>query len=156
MHVVPRQPVADLPEAVEVAERLGWDVVLKATAPAVRGRPDLASVHRNISSPEEMAEAWRDLARLVAELGYPGQDDLSVAVPVGEATADALVAKLKPRVSALKVGPASDAGAEMGPLTALLRWGARVAAVDLPRPALWQRVHDTARRGAGSSTSPHW
>ena len=27
------------------------------------------------------------------------------------------------------------AGAEMGPLTALLRWGARVAGVDLPRPA---------------------
>ena len=39
------------------------------------------------------------------------------------------------------------AGAEMGPLTALLRWGATVAAVDLPRPVLWQRVLDTARRG---------
>ena len=32
----------------QVAERLGWNVVLKATAKAVRGRPDLASVHRNI------------------------------------------------------------------------------------------------------------
>src|SRR6201995_2115101 len=41
---------------------------------------------------------------------------VSVAVPVGEKTADALVAKLKPRVAALKIGPASDAGAEMGPL----------------------------------------
>ncbi|MGY5885043.1 hypothetical protein [Modestobacter lacusdianchii] len=46
------------------------------------------------------------------------------------------------------------AGAEMGPLTALLRWGARVAAVDLPRPALWQRVLDTARRGAGTLLVP--
>ena len=41
---------------------------------------------------------------------------VSVAVPVGEKTADALVAKLKPRVAALKIGPATDAAAEMGPL----------------------------------------
>ena len=41
------------------------------------------------------------------------------------------------------------AGAEMGPLTALLRWGADVVAVDLPRPALWQRLLDTAHRYAG-------
>ena len=40
---------------------------------------------------------------------------VSVAVPVGEKTADALVAKLKPRVAALKIGPAGDASAEMGP-----------------------------------------
>ncbi|MGR6967721.1 hypothetical protein ACU610_25000 [Geodermatophilus sp. URMC 61] len=46
------------------------------------------------------------------------------------------------------------AGAEMGPLTALLRWGARVAGVDLPRPALWERVLDTARRGAGTLLYP--
>jgi hypothetical protein len=46
------------------------------------------------------------------------------------------------------------AGAEMGPLTALLRWGARVAGVDLPRPALWGRVLDTARRGAGTLLYP--
>ncbi len=41
---------------------------------------------------------------------------VSVAVPVGEQTAEALVAKLKPRVAALKVGPAADTSAEMGPL----------------------------------------
>ncbi len=41
------------------------------------------------------------------------------------------------------------AGAEMGPLTALLRWGAEVVAVDLPRPALWQRLIGTAERYAG-------
>ncbi len=46
------------------------------------------------------------------------------------------------------------AGAEMGPLTSLLRWGARVAAIDLPRPALWQRVLETARRGAGTLVVP--
>jgi malonate-semialdehyde dehydrogenase (acetylating)/methylmalonate-semialdehyde dehydrogenase len=33
---------------------------------------------------------------------------ISVAVPVGDKTADALVAKLKPRVEALKIGPGTD------------------------------------------------
>lgn len=46
------------------------------------------------------------------------------------------------------------AGAEMGPLTALLRWGAEVIAVDLPRPALWQRLVDTANRYAGRLRVP--
>ncbi len=41
---------------------------------------------------------------------------VSVAVPVGQETADALVGALKPRVHALKVGPASDPSADMGPL----------------------------------------
>ena len=41
---------------------------------------------------------------------------ISVAVPVGEATADALIARLAPRVRALKVGPGTDPDAEMGPL----------------------------------------
>ncbi len=36
------------------------------------------------------------------------------------------------------------AGAEMGPIRALLRWGATVAALDLPRPDLWQRLLDDA------------
>ena len=41
---------------------------------------------------------------------------ISVAVPVGEETADRLVEKLRPRVEALKIGPADDADAEMGPV----------------------------------------
>ena len=41
---------------------------------------------------------------------------VSVAVPVGEDTANALVDKLRPRVEALKVGPADDPDAEMGPV----------------------------------------
>ncbi|HSG54935.1 MAG TPA: CoA-acylating methylmalonate-semialdehyde dehydrogenase, partial [Paracoccaceae bacterium] len=41
---------------------------------------------------------------------------ISVAVPVGQETADALVARLVPRVRALKVGPGTDPEAEMGPL----------------------------------------
>jgi malonate-semialdehyde dehydrogenase (acetylating)/methylmalonate-semialdehyde dehydrogenase len=41
---------------------------------------------------------------------------ISVAVPVGEATAEALVKKLVPRVEALKVGPSTDESADYGPV----------------------------------------
>jgi hypothetical protein len=46
------------------------------------------------------------------------------------------------------------AGAEMGPLAALLRWGARVAGVDLPRAPLWERLLVTARGSAGTLLVP--
>jgi malonate-semialdehyde dehydrogenase (acetylating)/methylmalonate-semialdehyde dehydrogenase len=41
---------------------------------------------------------------------------ISVAVPVGEKTAEILMKKLIPRVEALKIGPSTDAGADYGPL----------------------------------------
>ncbi len=41
---------------------------------------------------------------------------ISVAVPVGEATANALIEKLVPKIEALKIGPASDRSSDMGPL----------------------------------------
>ncbi|MCE2516415.1 MAG: CoA-acylating methylmalonate-semialdehyde dehydrogenase [Alphaproteobacteria bacterium] len=41
---------------------------------------------------------------------------ISVAVPVGQETADRLVEKLAPKVASLKVGPWDDPDAEMGPL----------------------------------------
>ncbi len=41
---------------------------------------------------------------------------ISVAVPVGKATADTLMAKLIPRVEALKIGLSTDSGADYGPL----------------------------------------
>ena len=41
---------------------------------------------------------------------------VSVAVPVGERTADALIERLIPKIRALKVGPGTDPDSEMGPL----------------------------------------
>jgi malonate-semialdehyde dehydrogenase (acetylating) / methylmalonate-semialdehyde dehydrogenase len=41
---------------------------------------------------------------------------ISVAVPVGKATADELVRRLIPRVESLRVGPSTDGGADFGPL----------------------------------------
>src|SRR5207248_5610820 len=41
---------------------------------------------------------------------------VSVAVPIGEGTADELVRRLIPRVESLKIGPSTDASADYGPL----------------------------------------
>lgn len=46
------------------------------------------------------------------------------------------------------------AGAEVGPLPALLNWGAQVIGVDVPRPAIWERVLDMARRSGGTLLVP--
>ncbi|GAA4876709.1 CoA-acylating methylmalonate-semialdehyde dehydrogenase [Saccharopolyspora cebuensis] len=47
---------------------------------------------------------------------------ISVAVPVGEATADALVAKLAERVRGLRIGTSFDAEADFGPLVTRQAW----------------------------------
>ncbi len=109
IEVVPRYPVHSLEEAVEVGERLGWDVVLKASAPVLRGRPDQASVYRNIDGAEEMSQAWGDLSQLVAGLGIGVPSDLSVAVPV--------VQKMAPPGVALVVASQEDAA--FGPIVSL-------------------------------------
>src|SRR5690348_13315537 len=46
------------------------------------------------------------------------------------------------------------AGAEIGPLSVLLSWGVRAAAVDLPSPAIWDRVLGMARSSAGTLLVP--
>lgn len=46
------------------------------------------------------------------------------------------------------------AGAEMGPYRALLHWGARVAALDLPRDDVQQRIRTLATESAGTTLLP--
>jgi acyl-CoA synthetase (NDP forming)/GNAT superfamily N-acetyltransferase len=58
--------------AVAAGERLGWDVVLKATAEHLRQRPDLAHVWRSIASPAEMREAWRSMQTVIDNPGSAG------------------------------------------------------------------------------------
>ena len=50
---------------------------------------------------------------------------ISVAVPVGNDTADRLMDKLIPRVESLKVGPSTDSSADFGPLVTSPGAGAR-------------------------------
>ncbi len=92
INLVRQFAVASLADAVAAADQLGWNVVLKATSSAVRGRPDLASVHRNIDNAAEMTDAWKDLRQLVAEIGLADDEGLSVAMPVVQAMAPAGVA----------------------------------------------------------------
>jgi malonate-semialdehyde dehydrogenase (acetylating)/methylmalonate-semialdehyde dehydrogenase len=47
---------------------------------------------------------------------------VSVAVPVGQKTADALIETLAPRVRALRIGPATDREADMGPLVSKVHY----------------------------------
>ena len=49
---------------------------------------------------------------------------------------------------------ALGAGAEIGPVPILLGWGARVVGVDLPRPVIWSRILETARRSGGTLLVP--
>jgi hypothetical protein len=46
------------------------------------------------------------------------------------------------------------AGAEMAPTAQLLRWGAEVAAVDVPRSDVWQRLEGLAITGGGRLHTP--
>jgi hypothetical protein len=80
-----RRSVSTADQAVEAAEHLGWDVVLKATAERLRQRPDLAHVWRNIDSEPEMRDAWATLQELVdspAEAGFIVQRVAPPGVPV--------------------------------------------------------------------------
>lgn len=56
---------------------------------------------------------------------------VSVAVPVGNQTADALIAKLMPRIASLKIGPADDPAAQMGPLITLAHRDRVAHAIDV-------------------------
>ena len=77
--------VATADEAVSAAEELGWGVVLKATSPRLRQRPDLAGVWRNIETAAEMQHAWRSLIATVgspADAGYVVQQMAGHGVPL--------------------------------------------------------------------------
>ncbi len=68
-----------------------------------------------------MPDADMDLAAdALVGAGYGAAGErcmaISVAVPVGEQTADRLVEKLVPRIEKLQVGPWSDEGADYGPV----------------------------------------
>ena len=64
---------------------------------------------------------------------------ISIAVTVGDETADALIERLAPRVRALKIGSGLAEGVEMGPLVTRQHW---------------QRVHDYIDTGVGEGAVP--
>ncbi|MBK9474880.1 MAG: hypothetical protein IPL94_01205 [Tetrasphaera sp.] len=90
--------------------------------------------------------------RLVAQL------DRWVSEGVIEPSARAAVLEVMDHPQWLGLGGRTvvvlGAGAEMGPLRALLRWGARVAAVDLADAGLWRRVLADTEGAAGDLVVP--
>ncbi|HSE07203.1 MAG TPA: GNAT family N-acetyltransferase [Nocardioidaceae bacterium] len=68
-------------EAVAAGEKLGWDVVLKATAEHLRQRPDLAHVWRNIDNEAEMRDAWTTMRSIIDEPDKAGFIVQRVAAP---------------------------------------------------------------------------
>jgi len=82
IELVTKTEVRTLEEAVAVGEQLGWDVVLKASAPGLRARPDQAGVYRNIDDVAEMTEAWHDLTEVVSGLGFDRERAVAAAAPV--------------------------------------------------------------------------
>lgn len=86
-----RIEVHDEDAAVAAGERLGWNVVLKATAERLRQRPDMAHVWRNIDTAEEMQDAWRTLQGYLddpQEAGFVVQRVSPPGVPVGMAAVE--------------------------------------------------------------------
>jgi hypothetical protein len=88
VQVLPTIEVASPEEAVAAGERLGWHVVLKATARHVRGRIDLADVMRHIDGPDQMLVSWDILTRTV---GPAVEADL-VVQPMAEGGVPVVVA----------------------------------------------------------------
>jgi acyl-CoA synthetase (NDP forming) len=56
-----QERVSTLEQAVEAGRSYGWNVVLKAAAPHLQDRPDLAHVWRNIGDEDDMRNAWETL-----------------------------------------------------------------------------------------------
>ncbi|MGZ8743260.1 MAG: bifunctional acetate--CoA ligase family protein/GNAT family N-acetyltransferase [Nocardioides sp.] len=81
-----RIPVTAEEEAVDAGFRLGYDVVLKATAEHLRQRPDQAHVWRNIDTEAEMRHAWRSMQEVIdvpEAAGFIVQKVSPPGVPVG-------------------------------------------------------------------------
>jgi hypothetical protein len=90
-----------------------------------------------------------ELGRQLAAWVAAGTVEPSLATAVSEVARHPEWLRLDGRTVAVL-----GAGAEMGPVSTLLGWGARVLAVDLPQPAIWERLLTAARASAGTLLVP--
>jgi hypothetical protein len=131
----------------------GLDTLL--TAPARRAL-SLVPVSGTAAAPGSLTVPYRGtalqgdaLGRQLAAWVAAGTVEPSLATAVDEVGRHPEWLRLDGRTVAVL-----GAGAEMGPVATLLGWGARVLAVDLPQPAIWERLLTAARAGAGTLLVP--
>ncbi|MFH8617078.1 GNAT family N-acetyltransferase [Streptomyces sp. NPDC017979] len=67
IHVRPTLPAPDADAAVRAAERLGYPVALKTTAPHLRHRADLGGVRLELAGEAQVRRAYRELTELLGE-----------------------------------------------------------------------------------------
>ncbi len=145
-----------LRERMQVADDSGADSRLAQWAAGLAGAVGTAEVH-GPAEPEQQLSVPYHGSRLAGDDLRRRLDAWADAGVLEPSAVDAVRAVMEHpewlRLDGWTVA-VLGAGAEMGPLQALLRWGATVAAVDLPRSSLWQRVLDVARNGAGRMLLP--
>lgn len=160
------------PEAWTSIARSGLDAVWDRLCVVAADEPDAPLTSLLDASPERALETWdlrgerepetsfslpyhgrrltgAALEERLSEWTERGVLEPSAAEAVREVVANPAWLSLPGQTVAVL-----GAGAEMGPLTALLRWGATVAAVDLPRHDIWERVLEIGRDGAGRLLVP--
>jgi len=67
IELLPMLAAATLEDALAGAKQLGYNSVLKATAPHLRHRADLADVWRNIDTEAELRDAWATMSGTLAD-----------------------------------------------------------------------------------------
>ena len=156
-HAIAAEGLASVHRHLVVADEEGHDQPLDTLrdAPAARALRTAEVVGEGQRS-EELVLPYRgrrlrgdQLRDQLEEWARRGVLEPSVVDAVSEVAAHPEWLPLEGRTVAVL-----GAGAEMGPLAPLLGWGATVAAVDLPRPTVWERVVRTGRAGAGRLLLP--
>lgn len=127
------------------------DAVRASTAPpATRTVLGDGTAPRRLAVPYGGRErAGDELLATVDDWVARGVVEPAVRTAIGELVADPDQLDLRGRWFGVL-----GAGAEMAPTELLLRWGADVAAVDLPVPAVWERLEQLARAGSGTLHAP--
>ena len=159
--VWPALPVTDRHDAVEAANRLGWPVALKTTAPHLRHRVDLGGVRLGIGGPGELADHLTAMRRTLRPLGG---DDLVVQrmAPAGVACVVRTVEDplFGPVVSfgvggdaiellddvALRIAPLTDV--DVAQLVSSVRAAPKLSGHRGARPADVEALHDLIARAA--------
>ncbi len=112
IEVWPAYAVTSLEDAVSTGKRLGWNVVLKATTPHLRQRPDLAGVWRNIDDENEMRNAWTTLHETLGNpsgvAGAGARGEMGDAGEPGEPGEGFVVQKMAPPGVPVVIGCAED------------------------------------------------